>query len=363
MTNENQNNQSNKSKYEKFVDWVNADADLPPYEEDMVIHDEHHGHDDHHDDHGDRLALLKRRRLDDVYRTEEYEMEAVDEEFDYSEMFEADSKHNTAAEAAAALIKETTRKITLRAGVRERFQFAQVVFTLFSIGLTVSIVAVLLFTLSYMPPFGDPSNPTNNELYLRYIEKGLEETGAQNIVAAMILDYRAFDTLGEAFALFTALVAVIMLIRTSGGAKVIFVEPEQPLMLRFMIMLIAPFVLIYGLYILFNGHLTPGGGFSGGAILGSAISLYAIAYGAKKVRTLFSFKRLTIFISIALLFYSVVKGYSFTMGASGLSTGIPLGTPGNLFSGGLIMPLNVAVGIVVACTVYGLYALFSEGEV
>jgi multicomponent Na+:H+ antiporter subunit B len=55
----------------------------------------------------------------------------------------------------------------------------------------------------------------------------------------------------------------------------------------------------------------------------------------------------------ALLFYALVKGYAFVMGASGLSTGISLGTPGNLFSGGLILPLNISVGIVV----------FSEGEV
>jgi multicomponent Na+:H+ antiporter subunit B len=128
-------------------------------------------------------------------------------------------------------------------------------------------------------------------------------------------------------------------------------------------MIISPFILIYGIYILFNGHLTPGGGFSGGAILGSAISLYAITFGAAKVRTIFSFKTLLLSIGIALLFYALVKGYAFIMGASELSTGIPLGTPGNLFSGGLILPLNISVGIVVASTVYGLYALFSEGEV
>jgi multicomponent Na+:H+ antiporter subunit B len=51
------------------------------------------------------------------------------------------------------------------------------------------------------------------------------------------------------------------------------------------------------------------------------------------------------------------------VGAAGGSTGIPLGTPGDILSAGLILPLSIAVGIVVACTIYCFYSLFSEGEV
>mgnify|MGYP003309222873 CR=1 FL=1 len=47
-----------------------------------------------------------------------------------------------------------------------------------------------------MPSTGEAGNPANNEVADRYIQQGLEETGATNIVAGMILDYRAFDTLG-----------------------------------------------------------------------------------------------------------------------------------------------------------------------
>lgn len=50
-------------------------------------------------------------------------------------------------------------------------------------------------------------------------------------------------------------------------------------------------------------------------------------------------------------------------GAAHIPTGIPIGTPGNILSGGLILPLNIGVGILVACTVYALYSLFNEGEV
>ena len=53
----------------------------------------------------------------------------------------------------------------------------------------------------------------NNEMYERYIEKGMEETGAVNIVAGVILDYRAFDTLGESHVLFIATCCVMILLR------------------------------------------------------------------------------------------------------------------------------------------------------
>lgn len=145
---------------------------------------------------------------------------------------------------------------------------------------------------------------------------------------------------------------------------------EQPVILRLIVSLVVPFILVFGAYIIFNGHLSPGGGFSGGAILGAALSLYAAAFGAQRIRRFFTFKTFTVLSSAALLFYAVVKGISFFTGAeesyahaAERSSLLPLGTPGSIFSGGLILPLNICVGIVVACTIYGLYALFSEGEV
>lgn len=138
---------------------------------------------------------------------------------------------------------------------------------------------------------------------------------------------------------------------------------RQPLILRFSVKLVVPFIMLFGIYIILNGHLSPGGGFSGGAILGAGLSLYSAVFGAEKVRKFFTFKTFTMCSGISLGFYALSKGYSFFMGASGKETGIPLGTPGRILSAGLILPLNICVGIVVACTVYGLYALFSEGEV
>lgn len=56
----------------------------------------------------------------------------------------------------------------------------------------VTMIALLMFTVMNLPSFGSPNHPINNEVSARYIEKGLQETGAVNIVTGMILDYRAF---------------------------------------------------------------------------------------------------------------------------------------------------------------------------
>lgn len=71
------------------------------------------------------------------------------------------------------------------------------------------ITIALVVTVLEMPTFGEITNPTNNEVPRRYVEQSLEETGALNVIASIITDYRGFDTLGEATVLFVAIAAAI----------------------------------------------------------------------------------------------------------------------------------------------------------
>ena len=230
------------------------------------------------------------------------------------------------------------------------------------------IVAVLLATVCFLPPFGSPDNPAHNEVSRKYLTDGVEDTGAVNLVAGMILDYRAFDTFGESCVLFTAAIAVIILLRNEGKRDAYdellheMEEPRHDIILQKVAMLLVPLILTFGIYVVLNGHLSPGGGFSGGAIMGAALILYASAYGTKKARNFYSFKTYRLVVSACLGFYALAKGYAFFMGANHLPSGIPLGTPGALLSAGLILPLNICVGLIVASTMYVLYVLFSKGE-
>ncbi|MDO5521532.1 MAG: MnhB domain-containing protein [bacterium] len=225
----------------------------------------------------------------------------------------------------------------------------------------VIIVGVLLYTASYLPPFGSADNPVNNEVSRKYIEEGMYETGAVNIITAMILDYRAFDTFGEATVLFVSACVVFLLLKDEVLASRIKIR--ENLILQNVGKLLIPSILLFGIYVILNGHISPGGGFSGGAILGAALILYMNTFGLKRTRTFFNQKTYGIITTGALIFYTIAKSYSFITGANHIESVIPIGTPGNIISAGLILPLNICVGLIVGCTMYAFYALFRRGEI
>ena len=249
-------------------------------------------------------------------------------------------------------------------------------YILLSIAICLTLIFLLMETVIAMPMRGDPLAPTNNEVAARYIEKGMQETGATNLVAGMILDYRAFDTLGESTVLFIAACAVLILLRIDHDKdgkptqELIAAEfddrshePKNDRILQGSALILTPIVLLMGIYVVLNGHLSPGGGFSGGAIIGAGLILYLNAFGFASASRFFSYKTFTYVSLGALSFYALAKTYSFYCGANGLHSGIPLGIPGNILSAGLILPLNIAVGLVVACTMYVFYALFRKGGI
>jgi len=69
--------------------------------------------------------------------------------------------------------------------------------------------------LAQLPPFGQPLMKMGTE----YIAEAMRKTGATNIVAAIILDFRGYDTLGEATILFTSVIGVLAVLRKIGKGK------------------------------------------------------------------------------------------------------------------------------------------------
>ena len=231
-----------------------------------------------------------------------------------------------------------------------------------------TLVGVLLMTVSYLPPSGDPANPVNNVVSERYIEQGLQETGALNIVSGMILTYRAFDTFGETNVLFIATCCVMILLmvddailKKQEAINDRRFEPKNDAILQGTAFVLCPIIFIFGIYIILNGHLSPGGGFSGGAIMGAGLILYVSAFGFKKTQRFFNEHIYKIAKITALCMYGLIGTYFYMTGANGIENHIPLGIPGHILSSGIILPINICVGLEVACTMYAFYALFRRG--
>ena len=73
----------------------------------------------------------------------------------------------------------------------------------------------LIYGTLDMPDFGSPAAVTNTHVVPRYLEKGVEETGTDNYVAAILASYRGYDTLGETTVIFTAGLCVVLLLRSN----------------------------------------------------------------------------------------------------------------------------------------------------
>jgi len=72
--------------------------------------------------------------------------------------------------------------------------------------------SMLIYGTSDLPAFGDASGPSQKHVAPYYLEKSMPETGVPNVVTAILASYRGFDTLGEVTVIFTAGVAVMLLI-------------------------------------------------------------------------------------------------------------------------------------------------------
>jgi len=116
-----------------------------------------------------------------------------------------------------------------------------------------------------------PTERTANGIQAYYIAQFVQDIGGENAVTAIYLGYRVFDTLFEALILVISVVAVIHMSYTkkvvvkSGHHS----EMEKSGMAVFAIRVICPVMLLFGVYLIANGHISPGGGFQGGLAIAS----------------------------------------------------------------------------------------------
>ena len=178
----------------------------------------------------------------------------------------------------------------------------------------------------------------------------------------MIIGYRGFDTLGESCVLFLAVAAVMILLlrdpRNTSEHEVRQLEREEAsaqehadLILKQVAWVLIPFIFLFAIYVLLNGETSPGGGFSGGTILGAGLILFSASCGPRHMRVLRNRRRYSAVRTFGLLLYGILYGIYIFIGANDLPN----------YLTGMILLIDLAVGLVAACTMYGFYALFSLG--
>ncbi len=227
----------------------------------------------------------------------------------------------------------------------------------------VAILLFIVFAMAFMAvPFGDInlSNPdyhyynpitnqtANESVSQHYLNDGINDTGATNIVTAVVVDYRGFDTLGE--------VTVLFLASTGVGALMHMEEKKKRKVRKSNAVvetgskMLFGFIILFGGYIFVHGHLTPGGGFPGGAVIASAFLLLYLAYPKFHAEH----KRLNVSESLAGLTFVLIGIMGLIIAGSFLFNFLPYGSPTYLFSAGVIPIIYTAIGVKVGSELTGI---------
>ena len=108
---------------------------------------------------------------------------------------------------------------------------------------------------------------------------------------------------------------------------------------------LVPFILLFGLYLISYGHLSPGGGFQGGVVLASGIILLFLSHGFTLVQKRFSERRLSLTVLVMVFLFLLLGLAGLILGKSFLSNILLLGEAGEIPSAGFILLLDMIIGL------------------
>lgn len=215
------------------------------------------------------------------------------------------------------------------------------------------LIAILFFDVA--SNFTERSELSGISQY--YVEQGAEELGAANLVTSVVVTYRGLDTLGEVTVLFISAAGASLLLRRRRNTNKKHVVEESSEIVQTTLSIMFPIIMLFGVYIFINGHLTPGGGFQGGAVVASALLFFMLARPNDSIshKLLMKIESLSGFTYVMLGLLGVILAGGFLDNRV-----LGLGEFGSLFSAGLIPLIYILVGLKVGSELGSLLQKFRE---
>jgi multicomponent Na+:H+ antiporter subunit B len=213
----------------------------------------------------------------------------------------------------------------------------------------IAVGVLLVWGLSGLPDFGNYTG-----LYGKLLANlAVPRRGATEAVATTTFDFRAFDTLIEEFILFAAATGVGALLRAQrdeeeSEARIQREQERRPdasESTRFLVAALVGPTLLFGIYIVTHGHLTPGGGFQGGVILAAAAVLFYLAgrhIADHRARPIEWMERDE---GVGALGFALIGVGGLIFAGQFFENFLPRGNSGSLLSGGTIPLSNLVVGL------------------
>ncbi len=191
-----------------------------------------------------------------------------------------------------------------------------------------------------------------------YLHQTVKTLKVSNAVTSIVVNFRGFDTLGEVTVLFlavTALGSILYKRRHHVGDRSVLFSASS--IVTAGSKLLFPAIVLLGAYVFIHGHLSPGGGFQGGVIIATGFLLMLLAYQNFSVGHI----ALSVIESLAGITFAGVGLLGFMHGGTFLENFLPTGVLNNLFSGGIIPIIYIAVGFKVSAELTGvIYTVLNE---
>jgi multicomponent Na+:H+ antiporter subunit B len=215
--------------------------------------------------------------------------------------------------------------------------------------LAACLLALVFFSgYRQLPPAGQGQSPYGDAVNSLTVP----QRHITDAVTAVNFDVRGFDTLGEEFILFAAVMGVVLLMRRQKDeptgdhedkARHRRVPHVSDAIRVTSLLLVAPTVL-FGFYIVAHGTVSPGGGFQGGVILSTAPLLIYLASGYRKFSQVVDLRLVAISEAIGAAVYILIGGACVLLGGLFLQNLLPSGENGTIISGGTVSFINLGVG-------------------
>lgn len=216
-----------------------------------------------------------------------------------------------------------------------------------ALALIISFGYIFFLTATHWTPASELTGVSR-----QYVTREASELGAMNIVTAIVVTYRGLDTLGEVTVLLLAASGVALLLRKRQDLQ----EDKKDIrpaseFIHTGARYLTPVMVMFGAYIFLNGHLSPGGGFQGGAVIASAVLLMFLAFPEYKLK-----HGILEFIESFSGFGYVIVGLLGMYLAGGFLDNrfLPLGDFGKLLSAGAIPIIYTVIGLKVGIELAGI---------
>ncbi|MBN1858387.1 hypothetical protein JW848_04190 [Candidatus Bipolaricaulota bacterium] len=195
-----------------------------------------------------------------------------------------------------------------------------------------------------------PERSAGGSLAVARVGVLVSSTGASNAVCSIVVGSRLFDTLFEILVYSVAVLGVRITLQ-GGGAEGSALTPsamhelaESDVVCRSAYLLFPPVTLL-GIYLAVFGHVSPGGGFSGGAVIASGLLLVAVAVGAQAVARRFHERMLERIEWGAVAVIFAIAAVSFLDGVLPRAGLFPAGNPGELIGSRTLLVYNLLIAI------------------